>query len=92
MPKRQRNYNPYEKKLQIRELEPVIAEPLQVSLSEVNGDFKKLLKKFLKKCRKEEVLKPYFEKMYYKSKGQKKREKYFRAVYEQKKLIKNEES
>ena len=40
-----------------------------------------LIKKFLKKCKKERVVKEYVEKTsYYKSKAQKKREKRIRAI------------
>lgn len=78
------------KEFDSRNVQPVILEPFQVTAAECKGDFRKMVKKFSKKCRKSEVLKCYFDKMYYKSKSQKKREKHSKAVYEQKKLMEQE--
>lgn len=65
---------------------PVILKPLEVDIKSVKGDTAKLIKKFNKKVRREEVLKNYFERlMYYKPKSQKKREKRRRAIYEERK-------
>lgn len=80
MPKKQRNN--LKQKFNV---EPVLAKGVEVTLEECGGDYRRMIKKFVKQCRKEEVLKPYFDRMYFKSKGQKRREKHLRAVYEQKK-------
>ena len=80
------------KKQKIKIPEPVILEPLQVSLKEAKGDSHRLIKKFLKKVRKEEVLKPYFGKlMYFTSKSDIKRAKRRKAVWEEKKRREKEE-
>lgn len=65
---------------------PVILEPFQVTLDECNGDFYRMLKKFTKKVRKHEVLKPYYGKLsYFTSKSQLRRQKKIKAIYEEKK-------
>jgi hypothetical protein len=63
--------------------EPVILSPLQVRAEEVGGDTSKLIKKFIKKVRKEEVLKPFYDKlMYYSTKSQKRRAKKLKSEFE----------
>lgn len=58
------------------------AKKIEITLSECGGDFGKMLKKFSRKVRKEEVLKPFFGKlMYFTSKGQKRRAKKLAGVY-----------
>lgn len=57
-------------------VEPVILSPLEVRAEQVGGDTSKLIKKFLKKVRNEEILKPFFGKlMYHSTKSQKRRAK-----------------
>lgn len=61
-------------------------KPLEVTLEEVGGDQSKLLRKFIKKVRKSEILKPFYGKlMYYISKSQKRRQKKLKALFNQKK-------
>lgn len=70
----------------------VILKPLQVSSEECNGDTTRLIKKFQKKVRNEETLKPYFGKlMYFTTKSQKRRAKRLKAIYEQRKNKQNEQ-
>jgi ribosomal protein S21 len=71
-----------------RDEEPAVqAKFLEVKIEETSGDTTKLIKRFMRKVRKEEVLKPYYGRlMFYKSKSQKRREKKSKAVFEQKKL------
>jgi truncated hemoglobin YjbI len=66
--------------------EPVQAKNLEVNLDEVGGDTTKLIKKFGKKVRKEEVLLPYYDRlMFYSTKSQKRRKKRLKAIFAQKK-------
>lgn len=65
--------------------EAVIIEPLQVKIEETGGDYNKLIKKFMKKVRKEETLKPFFGRlMYFSTKSQKKRAKKIESIYRHK--------
>jgi len=68
---------------------------VMVTLDEVNGNIDKLLSKFKKKVTKHEIMKEVFNRMYYKTKGQKRREKRKMAQYlrkkEEEKLIKKKE-
>lgn len=68
-------------------LGPVITyKPLEVSEKECRGDVNKMIKRFCKKTRKEEVLKPYFGRlMYWETKSQKRRRKNTKSIYEWKK-------
>jgi truncated hemoglobin YjbI len=55
-------------------------------LKECDDDFNKMLKKFTKKVRKEEVLKPFYGKlMFYTTKGQKKRKRKLKGIWNTKK-------
>lgn len=66
--------------------EGLILKPLQVTLEECHNDFDKMVKKFIKKVRKEEVLKPYYKRlMYHQTKSQKRREKKLSAIFKNKK-------
>lgn len=61
-------------------------KPLQVSLDDCHGDFNKMVKRFIKKVRKEEVLKPYYKRiMYHQTKSQLRREKRLEAIHKNKK-------
>jgi truncated hemoglobin YjbI len=72
--------------------EPVQLKPLEVKLDEANGNTTKLIKKFMKKVRKQEVLKPFYERlMYHVTKGQKRRQKKLKSEYEVKKNKKKQE-
>ena len=56
--------------------EAVLCEPIQVTLSECGGDEVKMIKKFMKKVRKLELLKPYYDRlMFHETKSQKRRRK-----------------
>lgn len=78
-------HDPYKDRKKSDNIEAVQASFVEVELSEVNGDTKALIKRFSKKCRKEDVLRPYLDRRYHKTKSQKRREKHQKAVYEQKK-------
>lgn len=70
------------------ETDVVLAYPLEVSLSQVRGDTSKMIKKFMKKVRKEEVLKAYYERLAFPTtKGQQRREKKSRKAWLEKKRI-----
>lgn len=69
---------------QKRRIEEVKLKPLEVKPKK-GMENKVLVKKFIKKCKKEGVLLPLFEKRYHKTKGQKRREKHKKEVYKQKK-------
>lgn len=71
----------------------VICHPLEVTLKECNGDTTKMIRRFIKKTRKEEVLKPFYSRLlYWETKGQKTRRKKLKSTYETKRLQnKNEE-
>ena len=64
---------------------------IEVTLAECGGDFNKMLKKFSRKVRKEEVLKPFFGKlMYFTTKGQKRRAKKLAGIYNTKRNAEKE--
>ena len=70
--------------------EAVTIGPLEVKLEECDGDSTKMIKKFTKKVRKEEILRPLFGKfMYFSTKSQLKRHKRLKSIYEQSKNLKN---
>ncbi len=72
--------------------EAVICEPFQVSIEEVKGDKSKLIKKFIKKVRKAEILKPYYDKlMYFTPKPQRRRQKLKKAIWEETKRRQKDE-
>ncbi len=88
--KRERNEFPKETKNS--SIEPVILEPLQVTINQTKGDYTKLVKKFIKKVRNEEVLKPYYNKIaYFISKSEKRREKKRKGRFEEQKRKRLEE-
>lgn len=85
-----KKYKEYKPKIDLRE--PVQLDPFEVTLEECNGNTNKLIKKFMKKVRKAELLKPYYGRMmYHKTKSQKNREKSRKATYEAKKQEKRSE-
>lgn len=60
----------------------VEAKPLQVTIEQAKGDTTRLIKKFMKKVRKEEVLKPFYGRlMYHETKSQKRRKKNAKAAF-----------
>ena len=67
----------YKKRSRKRSREDVVlAYPLEVTLDECNGNTAKMIKRFTKKVRKEEVLRPFYERLAYPTtKGQKARKK-----------------
>ena len=46
---------------------------VEVSLKEVGGDVNRLIRKFIKKCKKERIIENYLDRMYYEKKSVKKR-------------------
>lgn len=70
--------------------EPVLAKHLEVRIEECGGDTEKLIKRFIKKVKKEEVLKEWFQKnMCFETKSQKVRRKKRQAVFNN--LLKKDE-
>jgi hypothetical protein len=58
----------------------------EVTEKECNGDSSKLIKKFVRRTRKEEVLKPFYRKLlYWETKSQKRRSQRLRGIYEHQK-------
>lgn len=71
-----------------RDSDVVEARPLEVSLTQCKGNYNKMIRKFMKKVRKEEVLKPYYERLSHPtSKGQKNRMKRARKAWLEKKRM-----
>lgn len=88
-----RNQNTKTKEKSSFKSEAVILEPLQVTIESTRGDYTRLVKKFIKKVRNEETLKPYYDKMaYFISKSEKKRQKLRIAKFEEQKRRKLEEN
>ncbi|GIU69114.1 MAG: hypothetical protein KatS3mg002_0350 [Candidatus Woesearchaeota archaeon] len=56
-------------------------EGVKVTLEECNGDFDKMMSRFKKKTSKHEITKEVFERLYYKTKSQKRKEKQKNAQY-----------
>ena len=72
--------------------EAVICKPFQVTLEEVKGDKSRLIKKFIKKVRKAEILKPYYDRlMYFTPKPQRRRQKLKKAIWEERKRRQKDE-
>lgn len=68
---------------------------VEVTEAECGGDINKMIKKFGRKTRKEQILKPFYERLlYWETKSQKERRKKQKSVYEWRKQQKkmNEES
>ncbi len=62
------------------------AKHIEVSLQECGGDFNKMLKKFSRKVRKEEVLAPFWDRLsFHTTKSQRRRKDKFKGIYETKK-------
>lgn len=67
--------------------------PLEVTAKECGGDTMKMIKRFMKKTRKEQVLKPFYEKLlYWETKSQKDRKKKMKGIYEWRRTQKKLES
>lgn len=63
---------------------------IEVTEAECHGDVGKMIKRFSKKTRKEEVLKPFYDKLlYWETKSQKARRRKQKGIYEWRKLQKN---
>lgn len=76
-----REYFPKEIKEKVFE-----AKHVEVSLQECGGDFNKMLKKFTRKVRKEEVLSPFYDRLaFHTTKSQRRRLEKFKGIYETKK-------
>lgn len=64
----------------------VMYKPLEVTERECQGDTTKMIKRFCKKTRKEEILKPFYRKLlYWETKSQKRRRQRLKGTYEWKK-------
>lgn len=75
-----------EKRSQSKLGETIVCRPLEVTAQECNGDLTKMIKRFVKKTRKEEILKPFYRKLlYWETKSQKQRTKRLKNTYEWKK-------
>jgi hypothetical protein len=69
---------------------PVVCRPLEVTSQECGGDVTKMIKRFVKKTRKEEILKPFYQRLlYWETKSQKRRRKRLKSTYEWKREQKN---
>jgi hypothetical protein len=71
-------------------------KPVEVTTEECDGDYSKMIKRFVKKTRKEQILKPFYDRLlYWETKGQKERKKKQKGIYEwqktQKKMNQDEE-
>lgn len=81
---RNRDFKPVQQKQDYKD--PVQLKQFEVTLEECDGDYSKLIRKFMKKVRKHEILKPYYERlMYHMTKSQKRRKKRLKSIYEHKK-------
>lgn len=61
----------------------VVCRPIEVTIQECNGDVTRMIKRFTKKIRKEEILKPYYGRiMFFETKSQKRRRQKLKGVYE----------
>lgn len=68
------------------------AKFLEIKIEDVNGDSSRLIKRFIKKVRKEEILKPYYNRlMFFQTKNQKRRQKKMKAIHLHKKMQKIEQ-
>lgn len=64
-------------------------KPVEVTLEECSGDYSKMIKRFIKKTRKEQILKPFYDRLlYWETKGQKERRKKQKGIYEWQKVQK----
>lgn len=73
------------------EHDPIQARPLEVSIEQARGDSTRLIKRFMKKVRKEEVLKPFYGKLrYHQTKSQKRRQKRLRGKFLARKMKEQE--
>lgn len=80
MRRKDNNWRPLEKE---RTFE---ASHVEVSLQECGGDFNKMLKKFTRKVRKEEVLSPFYDRLaFHTTRSQRRRLDRFKGIYETKK-------
>lgn len=75
------------KKFKIKVIpEAVCYQPLEVTAKECGFDTSKMIKRFMKKTRKEEVLKPFHTRLlYWETKSQKARRKKLKSIYEHRK-------
>lgn len=70
----------------------ITCKTLEVSSKECNGDVSKMIKRFCKKTRKEEILKPFYGRlMYWETKSQKRRRKKLKSIHESNRRRKKEE-
>ena len=64
----------------------VEAKHVEMSLAECGGDINKMIKKFSRKVRKEEVLAPFYDRLaFHTTKSQRRRAEKFKGIYETKK-------
>ena len=75
-----------------KNVECVNAKFLEVKIEETSGDATKLIKKFSRKVKKEEILKPCYERMkFFLTKSQRRRKKRLKSIYEHKKRQESED-
>lgn len=60
----------------------VEAKPFEVTAEECNGDISKMIRKFIKKAKKQQILQPLYAKSFYLTRTQKKRKKHSKAVFD----------
>lgn len=74
--------NKYKKKKRPHKRDGIQARFLEVTAEQCRGDIRKMIKKFSRKVRKEEVLKPFYGKLaYHQTKGQLERQKKSKGKY-----------
>ncbi len=67
-------------------IKTVEAKHVEVSLAECGGDYNKMIKKFIRKVKKEEVLAPFYDRVaFFTTKSQRRRAEKFKGIYETKK-------
>jgi hypothetical protein len=83
MAKKRKSVAPDESRSDSKLGEPVICKVVEVTAQECNGDVSRMIKRFTKKVRKEEVLKPFYGKlMFFETKSQKRRQAKIKGTYE----------
>lgn len=95
---RAKNNAPTKKEVILHPKDGIEAKFIEVTADQCRGDFKKMLKRFSKKVRKEELLKPFYERLaFHQTKGQLKRKqrnkgKFIFQKNEQKRLMEEKSS
>lgn len=67
------------------------AKFVEVTSEQCRGNFEKMIRRFSKKVKKEDILSVYYDRLsHYKTRGQKKREKKLKGIWNQKKKQKKD--